>query len=93
VSIIGFCFDIGSYTAAIPSMIQWCMLISTIFQLITVSVYGTYGIGNYSLYQPDYSLILASVACGLSGFSTLFFILESECSSKMGVEKGYVASN
>ena len=73
-------------------MIQWCMVVSTILQITTVSVYGSYGIGNYSLYQPDYSLILASVACGLSGFATLFFILESEFSSKMGVEKGYIAS-
>ena len=89
-SVIGFCIDIGKYSAAIPSMIQWLTIASTVLQLITVSVYGSYAVGNYSLYQPDYSLVIAAVACGLSGISALLFILESECSSNINqIEKGY----
>ena len=81
--------DLGDYPAAIPSFIQWTLGISTILQLITVSVYGSQGIGNYTLYQPDYSLILAAVATGLSGIATILFIVETECSSKSRILKGY----
>jgi hypothetical protein len=89
VSILGFCTDIGNYTAAIPSFIQWSIAISTLLQLITVSIYGGKGIGDYSLQEPDFSLIIAAIATGLSAICSLLFILETECSSKKRVKKGY----
>lgn len=59
-----------------PSLIFWLSVVSSIFQIIAISVYGGEGIGDYSEYQADYSIIIASVAVVVNAISSLFFLIE-----------------
>lgn len=59
-----------------PSLIFWTLVVSCVFQLIAITVYGGKGIADYSEYQADYSIIIASVALGVNGISALFFLIE-----------------
>lgn len=91
VSVIGFFADLGVHLVAVPSFVQWNLIISTVLQLISVSVYGGKGIGNYSLIEPDYSLIIAGIATGLSAVCTLFFVLETECGGKNAENQEFIS--
>ena len=59
-----------------PSLIFWLGMIACSSQLIAISIYGGRGVRDYSMYQPDYSIIVASVALGTHFFSCLFFLVE-----------------
>lgn len=76
VSFYGMCNDVRSYSKAIPSLILWIIIIASIFQLIGISVYGALGIGNYTTFQADYSIICSSVALGFNFICVLFYLIE-----------------
>lgn len=76
-SYIGLCNDIKNYKVAIPSLVLWILVGSIIFQLISISVYGAKGIGNYTFYEPDYSIIIASVSLLVHGISAGLFLIET----------------
>ena len=75
-ALLGLCRDCGKTTLAAPSMIMWVLLVSSLFQLIAISVYGGKGIGDYSIFEPDYSIIIASVALSLNSFCVILFLIE-----------------
>ena len=75
-SLFGLFSDCNPNKQALPSQTMWMLIVSSIFQLITISVYGGCGIGDYSKYQPDYSLIIASVALGFNFICAIFFLIE-----------------
>ena len=75
-SIIGICKDFGKNSLGMPSLIFWTLVVSCVFQLIAITVYGGKGIADYTEYQADYSIIIASVALGVNGISALFFLIE-----------------
>ncbi len=80
ISIYGIFRDIGTYKKAIPSLLLWILIISTIFQLVAISVFGGYGIGyvtdSNTQFEPDYSLICGSVAVGVNSLCIIFFLVE-----------------
>jgi len=76
-SYIGLCNDIKNYKVAVPSLVLWVLVASIIFQLISVSVYGAKGIGDYTYYEPDYSIIIASVSLLAHGISAGLFLVET----------------
>ncbi len=54
---------------------MWVLIFASIFQLIGIAVYGGKGIGNYSFYEPGYSIIIAGIALGFNLICTsLFFV-------------------
>ncbi len=75
-SLYGICKDFGKFTKVIPSLIVWFLFIASVFQLVAISVYAGYGFGDYSKFQPDYSLICSSVALGTNSICIIFFLLE-----------------
>jgi hypothetical protein len=60
----------------IPSLVMWVLLVSSLFQLISISVYGGQGIGDQKVYEPDYSIIIASVALSLNVICVVLFLIE-----------------
>lgn len=74
---IGICKDFGQNNLGMPSLVFWTLLVSCIGQLIGISVYGGKGIADYSKYEADYSIILASIALGINALSALFFLIET----------------
>ncbi len=75
-SIFGLCKDCAANILAIPSFIFWILITSSSAQLIAISVYGGKGAGDYTEYEPDYSMIIASVALGLNCLCALLFFVE-----------------
>ena len=55
---------------------MWILAVSTLFQLIAVTVYAGETLSNYEYYEPDYSIITASVALGSNAFCTVFFMID-----------------
>ena len=59
---------------------MWFLIISTVFQLIGLSVYGGNGIGyeidSNTTFQPDYSLICGSIALAVNSLCVIFFLVE-----------------
>lgn len=75
-SYYGLCNEIRNFKKAIPSFIMWLTIASTILELITISVYGALGLKDYSYYEPDYSIILASVGLFIDAICIILFIVE-----------------
>jgi len=75
-SIFGLCKDCAANILAVPSFIFWILIASSGAQLIAVSVYGGKGAADYTMYEPDYSMIIASVALGLNCLCAVFFFVE-----------------
>jgi hypothetical protein len=75
-SYYGLCNEIRNFKKAIPSFIMWLTLGSTILELITISIYGALGLKDYSNYEPDYSIIIASVGLFLDASCIIMFIVE-----------------
>ncbi|CAF0944849.1 unnamed protein product [Brachionus calyciflorus] len=76
IALIGVCKDFGRNSLGMPSLIFWLLVISSLFQLIAISVYGGKGIADYTEYQADYSIIIASVGLGVNALSALLFLIE-----------------
>jgi hypothetical protein len=76
IGFVGIFKDTATNRLGIPSLLLWLLVFSTVFQVIGVSVYGGKGIADYSLYQPDYSIIIASIAAGFSFFTLVMFLVE-----------------
>lgn len=76
VSLLGVCRDCAMNKLGMPSFLFWIVLVSSIFQLVGIVVYGARGIGNYSQFVPDYSIIIASIGLGFSVVSAIMFVIE-----------------
>lgn len=76
VSLIGICKDFGKNNLGMPSLVLWVVIFSSICQLIGICVYGGKGIADYSQFEADYSIIIASVALGVNFVSDIFFLVE-----------------
>lgn len=74
--IFGIFRDFASTKVGMPSFLFWIVLISSIFQLIGISVFGGKGIADYSSYVPDYSIIIAGIGLGFSAISAAMFVVE-----------------
>jgi len=75
-SLCGLCKEFGTNKQGMPSLVFWLGIVSCASQLIAISIYGGYGVRDYSYYQPDYSIIIASVALGVHFFSCIFYLVE-----------------
>lgn len=73
---IGICIDLAKSRQCVPSAMLWTLLISVLSQVIAVAVYGGAGIGNYKLYEPDYSFVLACIAIGFNFLAAILFAIE-----------------
>lgn len=73
---LGLCMNIAKKQQAISSLVMWVLIVSSLFQLIAISVYAGETLSNYEMYEPDYSIITASVALGTSVFCAIFFMLD-----------------
>ncbi len=55
---------------------MWLLIVSAIFQVIGISVYGAIGIGNYAHFKAGYSIIIASVALFFNCVCAILFFLD-----------------
>jgi hypothetical protein len=76
ICILGICMDVAKNKLAVPSFLLWSLLVSVVCQLVAIVVYGGAGIGNYSKYQPDYSLIIACFMLFVDLCTALLFGVE-----------------
>ncbi len=75
-SIFGLCKDYGKEKLGMPSLILWVLIASSCSQLIALCIYGGKGIGNYTYYEPDYSIIIAAVALGVNFLCCALLLVE-----------------
>lgn len=76
IGLLGVCRDCAMNKLGMPSFLFWLVLASSICQLVGIVVFGAKGIGNYSQYVPDYSIIIASIGLGFSAISAVMFVVE-----------------
>ncbi len=76
ISLMGLCMDVAKNKLAVPSFLLWTLIVSVVFQVLAIAIYGGSGIGDQSLFEPDYSLIIASVMLFVNLFSGLLFGIE-----------------
>ena len=76
VATIGLCFDLAENKMVMPSFLMWSLISSCAAQLIAICIYGGKSIADYSAYQPDYSLIIASVCLGCNFICVFFYLAE-----------------
>lgn len=75
-TILGTCRDFATNKLGMPSFLFWVVLVSSVFQLVGISVFGGKGIADYSTYTPDYSIIIAGIGLGFSSVSAIMFVIE-----------------
>jgi len=73
---IGLFKDVKTKKQAFSSFLFWTLSTACLCQLIAISIYGRYSIGDYTYYEPDYSIIIASVALGINALCVLLFFVD-----------------
>ena len=73
---IGLFKDFKSKKQAVSSFLVWVLLAACLCQLIAISVYGKYSIDDYTYFEPEYSIIVASVALVVNGVCVLLFFVD-----------------
>ena len=68
--------DLGKKKQAVSSFMMWFLLVSSLFQLIAISLYGHRGIGDYAYFEPDYSIICASIALAVNFVCAMLFMVD-----------------
>jgi hypothetical protein len=76
ISLFGISRDCTANKLGMPSLLFWIILFSTIFQLVGICIFGGKGIADYSSFEPDYSIIIASIGLGFSAITSIMFIIE-----------------
>ncbi len=68
--------DLSTKKHAVPSFLMWFLLSSCLCQVIAISLYGHRGLGDYSLFEADYSIITASVTVFVNFFCGIMFMAD-----------------